>query len=76
MTVLIIATGDRLHLVGDAPVQKGDRFRARTRRPSQLPRSYFTAAGVTSFTCRRTTGDAIAIRDFVYDPAIHELEDS
>lgn len=74
--VVLIATGDRLHVVGDPPVRKGDRFRARARRPSRPSPVRFSAAGVTSFTCRRTIGAAMAVRDFVFDPAIHELEDS
>lgn len=74
MAVIQIRDGARLFVVGAAPTRKGDRFRARRQRPSVPACVPFTAAGVTSFTCRRTTGEAMAVRDFVFDPEIHRVE--
>lgn len=74
MMVIQIRGGARLFVVGPVPTSKGDRFRARRQRPSVPTCVPFTGAGITSFTCRRTTGEAMAVRDFVFDPQIHRVE--
>ena len=74
MTVIQIRGGEQLFVVGVMPTRKGDRFRARRQRPDGPACVPATTAGVTSFTCRRSVGEAMAVRDFVFDPEIHRVE--